>query len=66
MPKSEVKKSERALPFKFAAGGIEATAIFIGRASELAASEAYTWVKSSDQRTGQVSILYEIYTHSLD
>jgi hypothetical protein len=57
MPKFEAKKSELALPFKFSAGGIKATAIFIGRASELTASEAYSWVKSSDKGTGQVSII---------
>jgi hypothetical protein len=42
MPKFEAKKSDLALPFKFSAGGIEATGIFIGKASELTASEAYS------------------------
>jgi hypothetical protein len=60
MPRSEAKKSKRAWPFKFAAGGIEVTAIFIGRASELTASEAYTWVNSLDKRAGQVRINYEV------
>lgn len=55
-PKSESNKSDRAWPFKFTAGDIDATAIFIGVASELKASEAYTWVNSSDKRTGQANI----------
>jgi hypothetical protein len=66
MPKSEAKKSDRALPFKFSAGGIEATAIFIGRVSELTASEAYSWVKSSNKGTGQVSIIYEVSSRYLN
>jgi hypothetical protein len=57
MPEFEAKKSDLTLPFKFSAGGMKATAIFIGRASELTASEAYSWVKSSDKGTGQVSII---------
>jgi hypothetical protein len=59
MPKFEAKKSDLALPFKFSAGGIKATAIFIGRASELTASEAYSWVKSSDKGTENASLFAE-------
>ena len=51
---AERKTIARCIPFKFAAGGLEVTAIFIGRAAELTPSESYCWVKS-DKRTGQVN-----------
>ena len=64
MAHSEVKVSSRTHPFKFAAGGVKATAIFIERRAELTLSESYSWV-TSDHRSGQVIYNISIYIRKI-